>query len=195
VLTLVGLGSAASLAVVLHAAGSTIRCPAGTRMVEVAPPAGREQWCESDGTGVRQGAYRAWFANGRLKIEGQFLDGEKSGRWRSWHGNGLWFGNGQPSEEGAFAKGREEGVWTRWHRNGARFEEGEYRGGRRQGRWRVWYHSGELEREGQYRDSMPYGVWTSRTVTGEACDSVDLGPPPRTAGEPPAGLFSRAWLP
>lgn len=182
VLAMAGLGSMALLAVALHEAGSTVRCPMGTRTVEVAPPAGREEWCASNVTGVRQGPYRAWYATGRLKIEGHFLDGQKSGRWRFWHGNGLWPGNGQKSEEGEFEKGRERGIWTRWYRNGARFEEGEYRDGGRQGRWTVWYDNGKKDREGQYRDSVPYGLWTRGSVNGEVCDPIDLGPP-RKAGE------------
>jgi hypothetical protein len=178
----IGAGTMVGLAMLLGlpAVNADVTCSGGTAVVEARPPAGREEWCERRGAAgrpIRQGPYRAWYPNGRLKIEGEFLDGEKSGRWTFWHGNGLWPGRGQKKEEGEYRQGREQGTWTRWYSLGPKRDEGNYRDGIRQGRWTFWHELGQKAREGDYRDGREAGVWLRWSKQGEPCAPEEHGTP------------------
>jgi hypothetical protein len=164
----------------LPAVDAGITCPAGTTAADARPPAGREEWCERvgrDGSRIRHGPYRAWYPDGRLKIEGQFVEGDKSGHWTFWHGNGLWYGRGQKKEEGEFRAGREDGRWIRWYSLGPKRDEGGYRNGVRQGRWTFWHELGQKDREGDYRDGQETGIWLRWNKKGEDCGPEDQGMP------------------
>lgn len=176
----------AVLTTLLSRGESGIACPRGTALTGARPPAGREQWCEKldqSGNRVRHGPYRAWYPDGRIKIEGQFVEGDRSGRWTFWHGNGLWDGKGQKKEEGEFRAGKEHGLWTRWYSLGPKRDEGEYRDGVKRGRWASWHELGQKEREGQYLDGQEVGVWRRWNQKGEACPPEDRGTPAPASGD------------
>jgi hypothetical protein len=178
VLAVLVIAAVAALAIRARADGP-LRCPAGTRRVEARPPAGLEEWCERSspaGGGVREGPYRARYPGGRLKAEGGFAAGRKTGPWTYWYGNGLAGGRGQAREAGEYDDGMERGRWTRWYAGGSVREAGDYRGGRRHGRWAFWSEIGIKEREGEYRDGQPVGVWQRWTPQGVACPPEPLGP-------------------
>jgi hypothetical protein len=178
-----GIGLASLLR--LPSVDAALTCPGGT-LVEARPPAGREEWCarrSADGRAIRHGPYRAWYPDGRLKIEGEFVEGEKSGRWTFWHGNGLWYGRGQKKEEGEYRHGREQGSWTRWYSLGPKRDEGGYQAGVRQGRWAFWHELGQKDREGEYRDGREAGVWLRWTKQGEACGPEDHGLPAQASDD------------
>ena len=66
-------------------------CPQGSTLRGTPPPRGRTQWCEgADLFGVvrRNGPFRAWHKNGRLRTTGQFVDGKRQGRWTTYDENG-----------------------------------------------------------------------------------------------------------
>jgi hypothetical protein len=167
----------AGLAVRAGAAAS-IACPGGFR-IDARSPAGAEQWCARRAAGgrqVRHGDYRAWYPDGRLKIAGAFVEGQKSGRWTFWHGNGLPYARGQKKEEGEYRAGRESGRWTRWHSLGTEREEGEYREGVPVGRWRFWDELGQPEREGEYQAGQETGRWLRWNRQGLPCPPEEHGP-------------------
>lgn len=142
-------------------------CPEGTTLVGDAPPRGDAQGCakrDASGQPVRHGPYVRWYRSGRKALEGEYRDGEKTGRWTFWHANG------QKKEQGEFREGRERGVWRRWHETGALLDEGEYQGGVRAGRWTLWHASGRKAREGEYRNGEASGRWAEWNVRGERCD-------------------------
>ncbi len=41
-----------------------------------------------DGKKVMHGPYRAWWPNGKLGTEGQYLNGKPDGLWRGWYESG-----------------------------------------------------------------------------------------------------------
>ncbi len=181
------VGGLVVLTAMLSRGGPAIACPGGTALTEARPPAGREQWCErldQSGNRVRHGPYRAWYPDGRIKIEGQFVEGDKSGRWTFWHGNGLWDGKGQKKEEGEFRAGKEHGVWTRWYSLGPKRDEGEYRDGVKRGRWAFWYELGQKEREGQYLDGQEVEVWLRWNQNGNVCPPEDRGTAVQRSDDP-----------
>jgi hypothetical protein len=169
------------LAVIRSRGELLVTCPDGTVLAEARPPVGREQWCERLPLGIdrRHGPYRAWYPDGRVKIEGQFVNGRKAGRWVFWHGNGILNGKGVKREEGEFREGREHGRWTRWRDSDITLEEGEYRDGVRHGLWRRYSVLGIKEAEGQYSEGAESGVWYRWNEKGESCPPEDHGAPIR----------------
>ncbi|MCM2279926.1 MAG: hypothetical protein NDJ89_17770 [Oligoflexia bacterium] len=52
------------------------------------------------GRDVNHGAYREWYPNGRLALEGEYREGARSGKWFEWDEQGKllserWFENGK----------------------------------------------------------------------------------------------------
>ena len=81
------------------------------------------------------GAWRAFWVNGRPKMEAEY--GASEPRPMRW-----WHENGQLSSEGLASNGLKEGEWTFWHDNGAKLSTGRYVGGRREGTWLFWTATG-----------------------------------------------------
>jgi antitoxin component YwqK of YwqJK toxin-antitoxin module len=85
-----------------------------------------------------------FFDNGIKRVEGYFRDGERHGRWNSWHDNGkVW-------SIGRYDNGQLHGKQTVYYPNGEKFYEGEYEHGIRVGLWRFWNEQGGLENERTY---------------------------------------------
>lgn len=67
--------------------------------------------------GRPQGRHIEWFkvdSTSVALLSGQFQDGERSGRW-------TWFyGNGRPNRQGHYAAGKQVGVWRYWNAEGTR---------------------------------------------------------------------------
>ncbi len=85
-----------------------------------------------------------YFDNGMKRVEGYYSDGERHGRWNSWHDNGkVW-------SVGRYREGQLHGKQTVYYPNGNKFYEGEYENGIRVGLWRFWNEQGVLENERTY---------------------------------------------
>lgn len=68
-----------------------IECPPGAKLRGAAPPRGKAQWCEAPdlfGGMKKNGPFRRWYADGSLRSTGEFLDGERHGRWQKWDEEG-----------------------------------------------------------------------------------------------------------
>ncbi len=86
-------------------------CPKDMSPVAARSVPGTSLWCESSnklrarwiewhkGTtklrqscsyykGVAQGSFTAWHPNGKLWVQGQFINGQQAGKWKQWDGNG-----------------------------------------------------------------------------------------------------------
>jgi len=85
-----------------------------------------------------------FYDNGIKRVEGYYRDGERHGRWSSWHDNGkVW-------SVGNYSEGRLDGKQTVYYPNGKKFYEGRYEDGLRKGLWRFWNEQGGLENEIRY---------------------------------------------
>jgi hypothetical protein len=159
---------------------TSLTCPPGHERAEARPPSGLVAWCEraaGDGPARRDGAFAAWFPDGRRKAAGSYKDGLPHGTFT------FWDGSGRKREEGGFQDGREEGPWRRWHASGALQEAGAYRAGVRTGPWVFWFSNGRKLREGEYRDGVPVGAWAHWNPRGDPCPSADTA---RPADHPPS---------
>lgn len=103
---------------------------------------------------VRIGAMRAWWENGKPRLEGGYDDeGRLAGRWR------YYYESGALEREGDFVAGKHSGDWTESWPNGKRRFEGFYHLGMREGFWRTWHENGARESEGEYVNNLRTGEW------------------------------------
>ena len=88
-----------------------------------------------------------------------------------------WYPNRQPKLSGQFVKGEREGRFTWWHQNGNKKAEGQFSQGSRTAIWRYWHSSGMKRSEGQFEDNQPIGVWRSWDVNGKLVTEKDVEKP------------------
>lgn len=62
--------------------------------------------------------------NGRKKLEVEYLDGKKHGKFTMWHDDG------QKWVEGEYRNGKKDGKFTIWRKNGEKFGEAIYKNGK-----------------------------------------------------------------
>lgn len=118
---------------------------------------------------VRVGAMRAWWENGKPRLEGGYDDeGRLTGRWR------YYFESGVLEREGDFEAGKHTGDWAEHWPNGKRRFEGFYHVGLREGFWRTWHENGAAESEGEYENNLRHGPWKFWLPSG-GVDSAQSG--------------------
>ena len=77
------------------------------------------RYLADDGSGwVRHGLSVQYYRNGQVAAQGEYVDGQESGKWRTYHENG------QLASEGFYRAGKETGRWRFWDSRGEE-EEGE----------------------------------------------------------------------
>jgi antitoxin component YwqK of YwqJK toxin-antitoxin module len=85
-----------------------------------------------------------YYEEGAKKMEGSYLNGERSGKWSYWYSDGkLW-------SQGFYKNGKENGLKTVWHSNGKKYYEGTSIDDKRTGIWKFWDENGELLKEVDY---------------------------------------------
>jgi antitoxin component YwqK of YwqJK toxin-antitoxin module len=127
--------------------------------------------------GERDGYWKEYFDDGRLRAEGKYNKDVKEGAWKYYHRNGI------TEQEGVYANGKPEGEW-RWYYPGGQIlreelyynglldglmteydeagnviTKGEYVEGKEDGQW--YYRVGDNETEGTYAEGMRNGLWKS----------------------------------
>lgn len=98
------------------------------------------------GDGRRQGVWRHYGDDGRLRSEGPFQDGLVAGRW-TW-----WRANGELLQRGGFDDAEaKHGLWERWTAEGAPLDRGEYDHGRKTGEWTAFHPDGTVRKTTRHR--------------------------------------------
>jgi antitoxin component YwqK of YwqJK toxin-antitoxin module len=119
----------------------------GARMVVSAPD---DFWnatfaeYQTDGDQLRHGAWKTWYSNGQLKLEGYYRRDVELGTFTWWHPNG------QRAVVGQYVDGGQHGEWVWWHDNGQKATVGDYQLGAQSGLWRQWTADGKLESQQVY---------------------------------------------
>lgn len=179
------------LRALVQGAGLALLVACGERVVRAHDESGalRSEGHEvrgADGVWRRDGAFRAWHADGSLAEEGAFQDDLPSGRWSTWHPGGA------PRSRGSYLFGEKEGVWverladgtlderlsgiyeagertgdalidglqTDWFAPDEPRERATYADGLRDGLATTWYPGGQKRSEGSYRAGRRTGRWT-----------------------------------
>ena len=82
-------------------------------------------------------------STGKKKMEGQYKNGLKNGRWT------YWYENRQKKEEGTYKDGKKDGAIAEWYESGQKKYEGTYKGvdgygdSIKDGKWTDWYDNGQ----------------------------------------------------
>ena len=94
-------------------------------------------------------------STGKKKLQGQYEDGYKDGKWT------YWYDNGQKEKEEIYdgANGTPQ-KRTYWHENGEKSAEQTYKGRMRDGLWTSWYENGQKKTEGTYKGMFKDGLHT-----------------------------------
>jgi len=134
-----GRGVAAALALipVLMASCSGCRsgpqalvCPPGASEHANPPPDKQERWCaKDDGSLERNGPYERYWPTGKLREQGSFDAGVRSGQWVAYDEGG------KVRSRVGYQAGRRSGVAQRLDERGEVVASGEYQDGKRDGEW------------------------------------------------------------
>jgi antitoxin component YwqK of YwqJK toxin-antitoxin module len=98
----------------------------------------------SEGSDLKNGSSRTWYANGKPEMDGFYEMGKKSGTFTYWHENG------QVASTGEYKGDIAEGMWVWWHENGQKSAVGKYTNGKYIGEWRWWDEAGKLTKQQTY---------------------------------------------
>lgn len=82
-----------------------------------------------------------FYADGKLKMEGAFLNNKRDGEWKAF------FDNGQLQSEGFFKANKRIGVGKVYYSNGKLRYEGQYENDKEVGRWKFYNEQGQLIKE------------------------------------------------
>ena len=87
---------------------------------------------------------------------------------------GTWYSNGQPKMQGQYINGERSGPFVGWHSNGQKEVVGQFDKGKKVGNWVWWHASGQKQIEGQYKNNVPIGVWTWWNEDGSVRKQQDI---------------------
>lgn len=76
--------------------------------------------------------------------------------------------------EGEFKEGKRHGKWIVWYDNGNPWSEGHYKNGKRNGKSITWFENGKMRYEGKYKDDLKVGIWKFYDEQGNFVKSVDV---------------------
>lgn len=106
------------------------------------------------------------FRNGIMIGEGIVTEkGERDGYWKEY------FDDGRLRAEGLYDKDKKSGTWKYFYPSGAMEQQGSYRDGKPEGTWKWFYESGRLIREESYFNGIADGVMTEYDEEGRIITS------------------------
>jgi hypothetical protein len=103
------------------AAEAPLECSTETQLRRRGWPDGNGEWCET-AAGLRHGPIRV--RSRGLRVEGAYLGGAPTGRWRAW------WPRGQRAAELHFEDGLVHGALKAWYENGGMLADGAFERGR-----------------------------------------------------------------
>ena len=141
--------------------------------------------------GDRDGPWKDYYNDGKLKSEGNYDNGKQTGLWKYYHQNGKieqtgkfnkqgkpdgtwkwYFDTGQLLKEENYRNGLREGLSAQYDETGQVVEEGEFVNGNEDGPW--FEKSGDNYIRGTYRDGLRNGMWYNYIMTTEGAKTDSL---------------------
>ena len=105
--------------------------------------------------GIKNGAYKYFKPNGKERISGEFLKGEKSGDWME-----LFLTTDTIYQQVSYLKGAKNGVFKEYYKNGKISMAGSYENDFKNGFWTYSYINGSLDMKGTFKNDKQDGFWT-----------------------------------
>ncbi len=121
----------------------------------------------SEGQDLRHGPAKAWYENGKQRLEGFYQHDKKSGTFTYWHQNG------QVAATGEFKDDQFHATWVWFHENGLKSSIGRYDNGVQLGEWRWWNEDGRLAKNREYDGTEP--------LSPDTQDAIEIGQAPTDA--------------
>jgi antitoxin component YwqK of YwqJK toxin-antitoxin module len=136
-----------------------------------------------DARGLQQGKWKYFYADGKIRMEGEFKDGMRDGLWK------FFYPNQQLQQTGNYSKNQPDGEWNWYHTNnqllrrefykngkeegesveysetGAEITKGNYVNGLREGEW--IFKNGEYIAQGNYVEGNKDGLWKETFLNGK----------------------------
>jgi len=130
-------------------------------------------------SGLKDGKYILWNANGTIKSTGEYTLGGKSGKWiekyfvtkqdyqicsyqkNKKHGEFKEFlPDGNKAIIGQYNNGKKTGIWAYYFEDGKLDMQGAFVKNMQNGTWKYWYPSGQIYYFGDYKESNKVGNWS-----------------------------------
>lgn len=119
--------------------------------------------------GERDGFWKEYYNDGRLRAEGKYDHDQKEGAWRFYHLNGAL------EQEGNYVKGKPEGDWRWYYSSGALLREETYYNGLQDGIMTEYDEAGSIITRGEFIEGNKEGPWFYRIGDSEAEGSYAYG--------------------
>lgn len=84
-----------------------------------------------------------------------------------------YYPDGKIKEEGSYVAGLKSGIWIRFNESGVKVGEGQYFNGKKHGKWFVWDDNGIKRFEMNYLNGDKYSTWYSWDEKGELIASTN----------------------
>ena len=98
--------------------------------------------------GLLHGDFLLYSFGGDLLEKGQYIDGEKDGKWTNWTEEGV------KTSEIAYVNGERDGKWQIWDEDGNLRCLMFYSSGDKVGNWKIYAANGELKEEKDYSSNL-----------------------------------------
>ena len=128
-----------------------------------------------DDSGLEQGHWKYFFfPKGKMKSEGDYKDGKKTGVWKYYHENG------NLMQTGSYMEDKAEGTWTWYYENGKLLRQETYKNGKEIGDAQEFNDStARVIAQGAYVDGQKDGSWIyeigDMKITGKYADGKEDG--------------------
>ena len=95
---------------------------------------------------IKHGWYKSYYESGKVKEEGNYVDGKVEGEWVKY------YESGKVKEEGNYVDKKTEGKWVWYYESGKVFWERNYVDGKREGKSVGYWENGEIRDEDIWKD-------------------------------------------
>jgi antitoxin component YwqK of YwqJK toxin-antitoxin module len=126
-----------------------------------------------DSTGMRNGPWKLFYPDGKLRAEGAYKNGKRQGPWT------YYYQSGKVEQRGNYNEDLSGGEWKWYYQSGSMHREETYRKGREDGHSVEYDSLGVAINEGDYIDGRKHGMWTQlindHYESGEYADGERIG--------------------
>ena len=113
------------------------------------------------------GTYLTYYDNGNLKMESNYVEGQKHGDCK------IYFSDGTLNEFRHYRNNEMDGTWITFNNLGVKVAEAAYVNGKKDGKWFIWDDEGNLKYELCYKDGEKTGTWKSYNEMGVVINERD----------------------
>ena len=109
--------------------------------------------------GLEEGLAIEYNDTGKVVSKGEYLDGDKEGKWI--------MDLGDHREEGEYVAGERNGIWKHYYVSGKLKFEGKFAQGNEEGSHTYYYENGKVKKAGRYKFGLKEGDWIAYFEDGE----------------------------